>query len=143
VQATANGGAYEQFHIASQQEAFQFYYDLSGSNATLQPDTNGVDAYFTIIPALNTDGLFGDNSADHVDAAWFLSDESQEVGRVRLSNFNTRAEIGDYYNSIYVSDFFFLLVENILTKLFHGYWCQIRQFQQYLSLLRLFYSRLS
>jgi hypothetical protein len=106
VQATANGGAYEQFHIASQQEAFQFYYDLSGSNATLQPDTNGVDAYFTIIPALNTDGLFGDNSADHVDAAWFLSDESQEVGRVRLSNFNTRAEIGDYYNSIYVSDFF-------------------------------------
>jgi hypothetical protein len=106
VQATANGGAYEQFHIASQQEAFQFYYDLSGSNATLQPDTNGVNAYFTIIPALNTDGLFGANSADHVDAAWFLSDESQEVGRVRLSNFNTRAEIGDTYNSILVSDFY-------------------------------------
>jgi hypothetical protein len=106
VQATASGGAYEQFHIASQQEAFQFYYDLSGSNATLQPDMNGVNSYSKIVSSINQDGLFGANANSIADTAWFLAKESKEVGLVKLSNYNTRAEISDGHTSIVVSDFY-------------------------------------
>jgi hypothetical protein len=55
---------------------------------------------------INQDGLFGANANSIADTAWFLVKESKEVGLVKLSNYNTRAEISDGHTSIVVSNFY-------------------------------------
>jgi hypothetical protein len=103
--ATEEGGMYQQFHIASQAEAFQFYYDLSGNNATTQPDNEGTNTYYSIINSFE-DGVFGANSRSYVDAVYFLAEEGKEVGHISLESYLNKVLISDYYNSISVSDYY-------------------------------------
>ena len=75
----ANGG-YGDYHIASQQEAFEFANAFKiGALSDTEGHTQQVYSFADWI-----DGSFGPNHSAGFDVAWFLSDEFQGAGQIRL-----------------------------------------------------------
>ncbi len=74
--ATGEGGIYEEYHIASQTEAFEFF-NAAGGSAT---DVPGIQ-YETFYSDSIFEGMFGAyNELSGSDSAFFLSDENWDVG---------------------------------------------------------------
>lgn len=74
--ATQVGGIYEEYHIASQTEAYAFYHAGGGGYY----DTPGAQIIKTI--GAYSAGIFGENYLAFLDrsVAWFLSDEGVDIG---------------------------------------------------------------
>lgn len=73
--ATQAGGIYEDYHIASQTEAYAFYHAGGGGYF----DTPGAQSIKTV--GAYSPGLFGENHLINSDSfAWFLSDEGFDAG---------------------------------------------------------------
>jgi hypothetical protein len=96
---TAVGGLYSDWHIASQTEAYSFYNAATGAGYA---DTSGPQITDSYIASFDNGKLFGDSYDSNLyDYAWFLSDESQEVGYLELASLLT---INDNFSTIVVSD---------------------------------------
>jgi hypothetical protein len=102
VAATAVGGAFESFHIASQTEAYAFYHAMGG----LGVDSVGLNLISTQVGTNFSDGIFGNNHNTIFDYAWFISDEHLDVGFINLSHTLNKMTLSDAAMSIAVSDAF-------------------------------------
>jgi len=98
--ATDTGGIYQDYHIASQTEAYSFYWAGGGNPAHL--DTVGYNEYFTTNSAY-VEGLFGENLNEHFDMAWFLSDEINGAGFLQVRETSTD---GSYERRLRILDIY-------------------------------------
>ncbi|MBV1878486.1 MAG: hypothetical protein KUG79_12645 [Pseudomonadales bacterium] len=78
--ATALGGVFAEYHIASQTEAYKFYN--AASNAPVAIDVAGPQNFVADLPAFYSDGFFGANKTAVEDIVWFLSDEDLDAGKI-------------------------------------------------------------
>jgi hypothetical protein len=75
VTGTSSGGIYEEFHIASQTEAFTFFNAVNSAADVV--DVSGQNFHFALgLSALDGQSRFGNNNNDSNSYAYFLSDES-------------------------------------------------------------------
>lgn len=97
---TSAGGAYENFHIASQTEAYEFFnlahtgspvHDVAGHQAFVGNTTSSMQE------------RFGDNMSTWRSAAFFLSDERLGYGYLASYGSNT-IHIEDYFSTIPQTD---------------------------------------
>jgi len=102
ITATSSGGSHEEWHIASQTEAYAFFHALGGVGI----DNPGNNFYLTVIGAF-TDGILGDNY-DHLnDYAFFLSDvDDTEVGSIVLTGSAGVVLIDDTYGTFNLSNLY-------------------------------------
>lgn len=75
VASTSSGGIYEDFHIASQTEAFLFFNAVNTAADVV--DVPGQNFHFANgLSSFDGQGRFGNNNNDNNSYAYFLSDES-------------------------------------------------------------------
>jgi len=96
--ATSVGGTYEEYHIATQTEAYQFYNRATYA-AQLATDIIGTQQ-ITDDSKSHRQDQFGDNYGTDASFAWFLSDETTEVGYLytalsRITIYDTWSTISD------------------------------------------------
>lgn len=89
--ATASGGQYQDYHIATQNEAFDFF--RSATHRADAVDTPGLNVYFTWKLQYTSD-MFGITGKTWNYAA-FVSDEGDGVGRIYFSEDDEHFEIQD------------------------------------------------
>jgi len=101
VTATAAGGAYSDYHIASQEEAYAFF-NLASSGVAVTVDIVGSQDTPVDLAGL-TESSFGNNYVTNWSYAWFQSEEvNTEVGYIEI--FQDQLTIKDSWSSISSSD---------------------------------------
>jgi hypothetical protein len=103
IDITFAGGLYDDWHIATQTEAYNFYNAATGAGIA---DGAGTQVNSTTIGAF-VDGVpFGDNGGSVYDYAFFLSDEAgYEVGILELRGNLNRVRMFEGWGDFFDSDF--------------------------------------
>ncbi len=105
VAATSSGGIFEEYHIAEQVEAFEFFNAMIPSLFPAVDVTGSPDNIFRSIAPF-ADGVFGENSTNTEDRMFFHN-EFGMAGQLRLSTHtNPYIEIRDLYSPIWATDDF-------------------------------------
>jgi len=82
--ATAVGGEYEAYHIASRAEAYEFYYLATTINTQLQVYP-GLDLVFAVDP-IYEEGMFGANATATKDLAYFDGGDAGYAGVIAYTH---------------------------------------------------------
>lgn len=98
------GGTYFGWHIATQEEAFNFMNGALASTGNAFVDNLGqTNASLALLGY--QDGDFGANHTSDKDSFWFLAEEGREVGWAAFTPFGgNNISINDFWNDIVASD---------------------------------------
>jgi len=101
--ATANGGLYEEYHIANVIEANEFF-NAATFNKIHSPGNYIIDNPLTIMPGQR----FGGSNVGASGYAWFLSDTEDMVNALHFENFGdiTGFEFLNDYRTVTGSDYY-------------------------------------
>jgi len=102
VTATSSTGAYSNYHIATQAEAYDFYNAAVLASQRV-PDNIGLNTFIRVVPDVS-DGAFGDNWAYWADYAWFLSEVEGAAGYINVFGNGNQINIKDYLGGVAMTD---------------------------------------
>ena len=102
--ATRVGGLYQEYHIASQTEAYQFANAFIGHEQF--NDDSSVQVHSHRTGTIWEDGLLGDNYTTDIDFAWFISDTLDRAGYFSLAEATNSVNLKESFSSFEFTDRF-------------------------------------